>query len=81
MVLTIRINGTLSQEIGSTRIQVDLQENATVNDLISQLAVRYPLAEATLQNAIPFAAGKHLSPETVLTSTTQLALLMPIAGG
>ena len=81
MVIPIRINGTLAQEIGTTRLNVDVGMFATVDDVIKELVEKYPSSAETLQIAIPFAGGRHLDKTTELKQGQQIALLMPAAGG
>lgn len=81
MLLNVRLNGTLVQEIGAPRVQVQLPEEGTVTDLISHLCERYPQAAPSLEKAVAFSTGAHLSPDSILTPNQQLALLLPIAGG
>ena len=81
MVIPIRINGALAQEIGTTRLNVDVETSATVEDVLKELIARYPASAETLQIAIPFAGGRHLDKTTMLKQGQQVALLMPAAGG
>lgn len=81
MVLTIRINGSLAQEIGTTRLHVDITSSTTVEDVIQELKSKHPNSAETLQVVIPFVGGRHLDKTTTLKQGQQLALLMPAAGG
>ena len=81
MVLSIRINGSLAKEIGTTRLRVSVTEPATVEDVVQTLITQYPASAETLQIAIPFVAGRHLDKTTTLKQGQQIALLMPAAGG
>ncbi|MFK7803402.1 MAG: MoaD/ThiS family protein [Anaerolineae bacterium] len=81
MVLSIRINGSLAQEIGTTRLTVDLPSPVTVENVIQELVLRHPHSAETLQVTIPFVGGRHLDKTTILKQGQQIALLMPAAGG
>lgn len=81
MVLSIRINGLLAQEIGTTRLHVDVNPSTTIEALIQELKAKYPQSAETLQVAIPFVGGRHLDKTTTLKQGQQIALLMPAAGG
>lgn len=81
MQLTVRLNGALVQEVGTSRVQVQIDDNGTVSDVIEYLCANYPQSTPTFKNAVAFASGSHLTPDTILSPNQQLALLIPYAGG
>ncbi|NLF63214.1 MAG: MoaD/ThiS family protein [Chloroflexi bacterium] len=79
--IPVRLNGQLMTTIGAPRLSLTLPEQATVADLLDVLAVQYPAAARLLRQAIPVVAGQHVTPATSLAGASEVALLMPIAGG
>lgn len=80
-IISVRVNGALAQQIGSSRIQVALPEGATVADLLDALSRQHPTSSDLIRRAIPVIQGSHVSPEATLPAGQQISLLMPVAGG
>ena len=81
MLVHVRINGALAQEIGTTRLQASLEEGMTVADLLTRLCQQHPHSAAKLKQAVPIVAGQHLPHTTALIAGQEVALLLPVAGG
>ena len=81
MLVHVRINGALAQEIGTTRLQASLEDGMTVSDLLAWLCQQYPQSATKLNQAVPIVAGQHLPQTTVLVAGQEVALLLPVAGG
>ena len=81
MVVQVRINGILAQEIGASNLRVQVADPATVADVLAQLNDRYPDSAEKLTQTIPFVAGQHLSTDASISPGQKLSLLMPAAGG
>ncbi len=79
--VTVRVNGSLAAALGRSRLTVELPQRATLADLLSELSRRYPEHQELIYRAAPLTGGRHLSASTILTSSQEVALLMPIAGG
>lgn len=79
--IMVRVNGSLAAALGTSRLTVQLPQAGTLADLLTDLAEQYPSCNEILARAVPMAGGKHLSPDTVLPASQEVALLMPIAGG
>ncbi|MEZ4657710.1 MAG: MoaD/ThiS family protein [Caldilineaceae bacterium] len=79
MELNVRLNGTLAQQMGRSRLRVTLADGATVDDLLAHLQRQSPLK--ILESAVPFVAGQHVERATPLQNGQEVALLIPIAGG
>lgn len=79
--IIVRVNGSLAEALGTSRLAVQAPSSATVGDLVSQLQKQHPGAADLFVRAVPVAGGKHLDPATELLHQQEIALLMPIAGG
>ncbi|HZD11222.1 MAG TPA: MoaD/ThiS family protein [Candidatus Binatia bacterium] len=77
----VRLNGSLAEALGTSRLTVQLPEPATLADLIANLSKRHPSTVELLSRAVPVSGGKHLGATFVLPADQEVALLMPIAGG
>ncbi len=81
MYINVRLNGALAQEIGTTRLRVQVSDAATVAGLLEQLEQQYPQSVQKLRHVIPVVAGQHLTQTASLTNGQEVALLLPVAGG
>ncbi|MBL8055484.1 MAG: MoaD/ThiS family protein [Anaerolineales bacterium] len=80
MVIAVRVSAGLAQELGGPRFAVTLREGATVADLLAVLRAQHP-AVARLAIVLPIVAGQYVGAEHPLTPDTEVALLLPAAGG
>jgi MoaE-MoaD fusion protein len=77
----VRLFGGLRERAGSTHVEVELGEGATVADLRAAVAAAYPqLAEALARTnvAVDLAVARDDVP---VNPSSELALLPPVAGG
>lgn len=79
--VSVRVNGVLAQQIGSSHIQVAVPDGATVADLLDALCRQHPSSRDLIRRAIPVIQGSHVSPGATLPAARQISLLMPLAGG
>ncbi|MFW6098052.1 MAG: MoaD/ThiS family protein [Chloroflexota bacterium] len=79
--ISVRVNGSLVEMLGASRLTLQLPQQATVADLVQELSRRHPQTTDLLARAVAVAGGKHIEPSTVLTDNQEVALLLPIAGG
>lgn len=80
MVIVVRVSAALAQELGAPRLPVTVADDATVAGLIAHLRAQYPHA-ARLALALPIVAGQYVGPEYPLAGVSEIALLLPVAGG
>lgn len=81
MDIQVRLNGTLAQEIGVSRLQMQVAASTTVAGLLDQLGQQYPQSAQKLRHVVPIVAGRHLPKTASLTQGQEVALLLPVAGG
>ncbi|MEE2629375.1 MAG: MoaD/ThiS family protein [Candidatus Thermoplasmatota archaeon] len=77
----VRVNGKLAEEIGASRISVEVGVPATIQDILDELSSSYPGSSGTLLEAIPFASGNHRGTAEEVQPGQEITLLMPAAGG
>jgi molybdopterin synthase catalytic subunit len=81
MKVTVKVFGSLAQEMGSPSIDVDLSDGATGGDLLRVVSERFPNAAPLLSRA-SFAVNLEVSPWTKrISAADELALLPPASGG
>jgi MoaE-MoaD fusion protein len=81
VLVEVRLFGGLRERAGSTHVEVELGEGATVADLRTAVAAAYPqLAEALPRTnvAVDLAVARDDVP---VSPSSELALLPPVAGG
>ncbi|HRW50007.1 MAG: MoaD/ThiS family protein [Caldilinea sp.] len=81
MHVSVRLSAALAQVTGSPRLQVEIDDDATVADLIQTLEQRYPALAPRLKHAVPIVGGNHATSQEPLTAGQEVAFLMPVAGG
>ena len=81
MYVSVRLSAALAQITGLPRLQVEVDDGATVADLVSALNSRYPALASRLQHAVPIMDGSHAAQNAPLESGQEVAFLMPVAGG
>lgn len=79
--ILVRVNGALAEALGTSRLAVQLPEQATAGDLVADLGHRHPATGDILTRAVVVTGGKHIAPSTILSDNQEVALLMPISGG
>jgi|TARA_B110000263_G_scaffold242243_1_gene247490 molybdopterin converting factor small subunit len=77
----VRVNGKLAEELGTSRLSVEVAEPATIQDILDEINSRYPGSSGTILEAIPFSSGNHRGAGEEVQSGQEVTLLMPAAGG
>lgn len=77
----VRVNGKLAEEIGTSRLSVEVFEPATIQDILDEISSRFPGSSGTILEAIPFYSGNHRGANEEVQSGREITLLMPAAGG
>ncbi len=77
----VRVNGKLAEELGASRISIEMDVPATIQDIIDEVGSRFPHSSETLLEAIPFVSGSHRGTTAEVQSGQEITLLMPAAGG
>jgi len=77
----IRLFAIHRERVGSSQLLVHLDNQATVADLVVQLAQQYPEL-ATLSSTARYAVNREYAPTTqILQDGDEVALIPPVAGG
>jgi molybdopterin converting factor small subunit len=62
-------------------LSLDLEDGASVDDLLAALGAEQPALAPALRSALPVLAGAHVEREQRLRAGDEVALLIPVAGG
>ncbi len=81
MQIMVRLAGSLAERAGAPRVAVELPEPATVSEIIGELQRLHPRIAVSMASAIAVVAGRHASPDDVVSASQEIALLLPVAGG
>ena len=81
MKVYVRLGVGLAQLVGSPRLVMVLEEEATVTQLLNQLRTEHPGLATRLDAAVPMISGRLAAPTQQLTAGQEVALLLPVAGG
>jgi molybdopterin converting factor small subunit len=77
----VRLVAGLSRLAGRPRLELSLDDGATVADALAKLAAEHPELRPGLPSALPVVAGSHVSREQALHEGDEVSLLSPVAGG
>ena len=77
----VRLVAGLSQLAGRPRLELRLDDGATVADLLRRLGEDNPALAPGLPSALPVVAGSHVPRDRTLADGEEVALLSPVAGG
>lgn len=81
MNIRIRLSAGLAQYAGTTRLTVQVPDDATVADVLAELQHTHSDLASRLDSAVPIVAGRHVSQTEVLEDGQEVAFLLPVAGG
>jgi molybdopterin converting factor small subunit len=77
----VRLVAGLSKLAGRPRLELRLDDGATVEDLLRRLGEAHPALAPGLPSALPVVAGTHVPRDRALQDGEEVALLSPVAGG
>ncbi len=77
----VRVNGKLAEELGTSRLTVEVSVPATIQDILDEISSSHPESTGTILEAIPFASGNHRGAAEEIQPGQEITLLMPAAGG
>ena len=82
MHVEIRLFAMLRERAGSSRLELELPDGATVGDALDALATSSPLGGLIELLPVRMAVNReYASAETVLSAEDELALIPPVSGG
>jgi molybdopterin converting factor small subunit len=79
--VNVRLGSGLSRFAEAPLLSVELDDGASVGDLLAALGSEQPSLAPALPSALPVVAGTHVEREQRLQPGDEVALLIPVAGG
>lgn len=81
MQVRVRLGAGLARLAESPLLSLDLEDGATVADLLDRLTVVAPDVAPALRSTLPVLAGEHAERTRTLHQGDEVALLLPVSGG
>jgi MoaE-MoaD fusion protein len=81
MRVRVRLFAQLHEVVGEREVTLDLADGATVAELRTQLASRYPALGPHLANAVCAVDEEYVAPDRPLREGDDVALIPPVSGG
>lgn len=81
MQVRVRLGAGLSRLSTAPALTLELDEGATVDDLLARLRETEPELAPSLRSALPVIGGVHADPGRCLEDRQEIALLLPVSGG
>jgi MoaE-MoaD fusion protein len=82
MTVQIRLFAILRERAGRESIELELDDGATVSDVLSMLRARAPFSNLIGQMPVVMAVNRdYATPATPLRPDDELALIPPVSGG
>ena len=77
----VRLGAGLSRLSQAPALTLELEDGATVDDLLARLREREPDLAPALRSALPVIGGEHAERHQRLEHSQEVALLLPVSGG
>lgn len=77
----VRLGAGLSRLSRAPALTLELDEGATVEDVLARLRESEPDLAPALRSALPVIGGVHAGPHQRLEDRQEIALLLPVSGG
>jgi len=81
MKLNLRLFATLKERAGTSKLEIELPEIATVETLLSILAVQAPALASSLKTVLVAVNNDYAFPDQMLFPNDVIALFPPVSGG
>jgi len=81
MKLNLRLFATLKERAGTSKLEIELPEIATVETLLSILAVQAPALASSLKTVLVAVNNDYAFPDQALFQNDEIALFPPVSGG
>jgi len=81
MRVRVRLGAGLSRFAAAPVLSLELDDGATIAQLLERLTAQEPGLEPALPSVLPVVHGTHAARDDVLNDGDEVALLIPVAGG
>lgn len=81
MKLNIRLFATLKDRAGTSQVSVNVNEPATVSDMLAAITNQYPVLGPALQSILVAVNQEYAERTQPVHSGDEIALFPPVSGG
>jgi molybdopterin converting factor small subunit len=81
MRIDVRLGSGLAHVAGGPRLGIDVEDGATVGDVLRRVAEDRPALAGGLSGALTVVRGGQVGGDRVLREGDEVAVLTPVAGG
>ena len=81
MKLSVQIFATLAHKLGRSEIDVQLDDGATVGDMLKNAASQYPSIAPLLERSAVAVNLSYVKADHTLRPDDEVALIPPVSGG
>ena len=81
MKLDIRLFGPLAEAAGHARLELDLDEGATVRDVLAEASRRAPELGSLLGTVAVAVNRRYAAEDSAVAAGDEVALIPPVSGG
>jgi molybdopterin converting factor subunit 1 len=81
MNMDVRLFATLKERVGASRVLLEVNEPATVADLLTALTQTHPAIEPSLRSLLISVNQEYAEREQPIQPGDEIALFPPVSGG
>ncbi|MEE2855781.1 MAG: MoaD/ThiS family protein [Planctomycetota bacterium] len=81
MQIKVLLFASLRDLVGSEKIEVELEEGASVKDLIGAISVKYPILGERLPSTRVAVDDRFSTESDPIEANSEVALIPPVSGG
>ena len=79
--LTIRLFASLKERVGASQISIEINQPATVSDLVEEVTRLYPGIQPYLPTTLISVNREFASRSQLISQDDEIALFPPVSGG
>jgi molybdopterin synthase catalytic subunit len=81
MRLALKLFASFREAVGARELQWEMQDGATVADLLESLVARYPELSETLGQGMVALNHEYVAHDAALSDDDEVGLIPPVSGG
>jgi molybdopterin converting factor subunit 1 len=81
MKLDVRLFATLKERVGASQISIEIDESATVSDLLNEIFRQHPNFQAYSRSILVAVNQEYAYPSQRLKPEDEIAIFPPVSGG
>jgi molybdopterin synthase catalytic subunit len=81
MKVVVQLFAAVRQALGSTTAEVELPQDATVQNLRNELSLRFPALDPMMPHLMVALSGEFVDDSRRIPEDAEVALIPPVSGG